>query len=119
MVTVYVTAPPESAPDLAATLVERRLAACVNRVRCRSTYRWEGEVANDDEEILLAKTTDDVYDDLVAVVREEHPYDVPCIERFDEGGALDAFEVWRAGAVTPQQPEDDRSGTRHRPDGDG
>ena len=37
MPTAYITAPPEAA-DLASTLVEERLAACVNRVDCRSTY---------------------------------------------------------------------------------
>jgi periplasmic divalent cation tolerance protein len=39
MPTLYVTAPPEAAADLARTLVEERLAACVNRVPCTSTYR--------------------------------------------------------------------------------
>ncbi|WP_435349657.1 divalent-cation tolerance protein CutA [Haloarchaeobius sp. HRN-SO-5] len=101
MVTVYVTAPPDAASNLADTLVERRLAACVNRVRCRSTYRWEDAVVDDAEEILLAKTTEDAYDDLVAAVRDAHPYDVPCIERFDEDDVLDVYAEWRADAVAP------------------
>jgi periplasmic divalent cation tolerance protein len=92
--TVYITAPPEAAPALARTLVEERLAACVNRVPCRSTYRWDGDVLEDDEELLLAKTTDERYADLVERVEDEHPYDVPCIERFDEGDVLPAFGDW-------------------------
>jgi periplasmic divalent cation tolerance protein len=99
MPTVYVTAPPSAADDLAATLVEERLAACVNRFECRSTYRWEGEVVDDREVVLLAKTTEARYDDLVERVEAAHPYDVPCIERFDETDALDAFEDWIAESV--------------------
>lgn len=99
MPTVYVTAPPGAAADLARTLVEDRLAACVNRVPCESVYRWEGAVHEDEEELLLAKTTAERYDDLVARVREAHPYDVPCIERFDEAVAEDPFAEWIAASV--------------------
>lgn len=99
MPTVYVTAPREAAADLAAALVEERLAACVNRVECRSTYRWEGEVVNDDEAILFAKTSDDGYDDLKARLEELHPYDVPCIERFDATDVHPPFADWIADAV--------------------
>jgi periplasmic divalent cation tolerance protein len=84
MPTAYVTAPPDAADELVRTLVEERLAACVNRVPCRSTYRWEGEVHDDEEEILLAKTTDETYPALVERVEALHPYEVPCIERFEE-----------------------------------
>ncbi|WP_256300144.1 divalent-cation tolerance protein CutA [Haloarchaeobius salinus] len=99
MPTVYVTAPPDAAADLASQLVEERLAACVNRVRCRSTYRWEDEVHRDDEEILLAKTTDGACDELMARAEELHPYDVPCIERFDVTDATGPFEEWLDSAV--------------------
>ena len=94
MPTVYVTAPTDAAGDLARLLVEERLAACVNRVSCRSTYRWEGEIAEEDEEILLAKTTDDAYPALVERLEAEHPYEVPCIERFDPSDVLAPFEEW-------------------------
>jgi periplasmic divalent cation tolerance protein len=97
--TAFVTAPPEAAPDLARALVEDRLAACVNRVDCRSTYRWDGEIHDDDEEILLAKTTDEAFPDLVERIEELHPYDVPCVERFDENDVLPAYGEWVADAV--------------------
>ncbi|WP_276260972.1 divalent-cation tolerance protein CutA [Haloglomus litoreum] len=99
MPTAYITAPEDAAADLARTLVEERLAACVNRVACDSVYRWEGEVVTDEEVILLAKTTGERYDALVARVEELHPYDVPCVERFDEADVLPAFGEWRAAAV--------------------
>lgn len=94
MPTVYITAPADAAPALARTLVEERLAACVNRVPCESTYRWEGEVVESEEVILLAKTTDERHPDLVERVEAEHPYETPCIERFDEEGILPTFADW-------------------------
>ena len=94
MQTVYLTAPPESADELAAGLVRERLAACVNRVPCQSTYWWDDEIQTDDEVILLAKTTADRFPDLVAYVEREHPHDVPCIERFDAAAVLPAFADW-------------------------
>jgi periplasmic divalent cation tolerance protein len=99
MTTVYITAPRETAPELARTLVEERLAACVNRVDCDSTYRWEGEIHDEGETILLAKTTAERYDALRDRVLDEHPHDVPCIERFDEDAVLPAFGAWRKEAT--------------------
>lgn len=99
MPTVYVTAPPDAAAEIATELVESRLAACVNRVPCRSTYRWEGEIHRDDEEVLLAKTTDGRYGDLVERVAAIHPYDTPCIERFDETDVAPDFAAWIEGAT--------------------
>ncbi|WP_135825860.1 divalent-cation tolerance protein CutA [Halorussus ruber] len=102
MPTAYITAPPEEAPDLAEALVDERLAACVNRFPCSSVYRWDGEVHRDDEVVLLAKTTDEAYDRLESRVEELHPYDVPCVERFEEGDLLDSFARWRDEEVTSE-----------------
>ena len=99
MPTAYITAPPEAAADIAETLVGERLAACVNRLDCCSTYRWEGEIHEEPEVVLLAKTTAGRYGPLRERVLALHPHDVPCIERFDEDDVLDAFADWRDGAV--------------------
>ena len=102
MPTVYITAPPEHADEIAATLVEERLAACVNRLETTSVYRWDGDVHHDDEAVLLAKTTDDAFPQLEERVLEVHPYDVPCIERFDEADVLDSFAEWRVDNTTTE-----------------
>ena len=99
MVTAYITAPPDEAATIARTLVEERLAACVNRVACDSVYRWEGVIHEDEEVILLAKTTTDRYPALRERLVELHPYDVPCVERFDEDDVLPSFARWRDDAV--------------------
>lgn len=99
MGTLYVTAPPSDADDLAKTLVEERLAACVNVVTCQSVYRWEGEIHDDDEVILLVKTTTEATDRAVERIEELHPYDVPCIELFEEEFVLPEYASWRDEAV--------------------
>jgi periplasmic divalent cation tolerance protein len=99
MVTAYITAPPEDAESIARTLVDERLAACVNRFACDSVYRWQGVIHEDEEVLLLAKTTDERYEQLRQRVVDLHPYDVPCIERFDESDVFGPFETWRDDAV--------------------
>lgn len=95
MPTILITAPPEVGDDLARLLVEERLAACVNRIDCQSTYRWEGTIREEPETILLAKTEPGHVADLVDVVEAKHPYDTPCIERFEEDVLVRAYEQWR------------------------
>ena len=99
MPTAYVTAPREAAADLASTLVEERLAACVNRLDCHSTYRWAGAVETEAEAVLIVKTTDERYPDLVERIVELHPHDVPCVERFDERAVYDPYAEWVADSV--------------------
>ena len=94
MTTVYVTVPPEDAAELAATLIEEELAACVNRFDCQSTYRWDGDIVHDNEVALVIKTTSERYSTVEARIETLHPHDVPCIERFEESDALDSFAAW-------------------------
>ena len=63
--------------DLPARLVEERLAACVQELPTRSTYRWDVAVQRDDETVLLIKTVADRIDDIVAFLQEHHPYAGP------------------------------------------
>ena len=67
-----------TAERIAQSLVEQRLAACVNRLAAaRSTYRWQGAIEQTVEVPLLIKTTRDRYPELEAAIRALHPYSVP------------------------------------------
>ena len=56
-------------------LVESRLAACVNIIdQMNSLYMWEGKLQDDQETVLIAKTTPDGVSGLIAKVREMHSY---------------------------------------------
>ena len=68
----------EEAERLAQALVGERLAACVNIVGpIRSIYRWKGQVSDDAEHLLIAKTKAELLPRLAQRVRELHSYEVP------------------------------------------
>jgi periplasmic divalent cation tolerance protein len=68
----------EEAARIAAALVERRLAACVQTIGpITSRYRWQGEVERAREWLCLAKTEAGSYAELEAAIRELHSYDEP------------------------------------------
>ena len=68
----------DEAERLATTLVDERLAACVNLVApLTSIYRWQGVVERAEETLLVIKTRRALVPRLTARVRELHSYDVP------------------------------------------
>ena len=74
----------ETAARIGHALVEERLAACVNRLPgVASTYRWQGEIVDDAEVLLLIKTTSERFEALRARLVELHPYDVPEVIALD------------------------------------
>lgn len=68
---------PDEARALAHTLVEARLAACVQILPIESVYRWQGAVESAAEHLLLCKVRADDYAAVESAIRERHPYDVP------------------------------------------
>ena len=68
----------DSARLIANALVDERLAACVNQLpNVQSTYRWNGTVTTETEELLLIKTTASQFDAMKARLLTLHPYEVP------------------------------------------
>jgi periplasmic divalent cation tolerance protein len=91
----------ETAEKLAQQLVERRLAACVNIVGpIRSIYRWKHKVHNEEEYLLLIKTTAEQADQLQSVFEGLHPYDLPeCVQLAVHAGS-DDYLAWLAAEVS-------------------
>lgn len=76
---VLCTCPDEAtAAGIATALLAAELAACVNCVPgIRSMYRWEGQIRDDTEVLLVIKTRATRYGALEAALRASHPYDLP------------------------------------------
>jgi periplasmic divalent cation tolerance protein len=76
---VFITASDaDQAARIARTLVEERLAACVSIVApCRSIYRWQGEIVEENEVMMFAKTKREDFAAVVRRVTELHSYEVP------------------------------------------
>ena len=82
------------AAALARTLVDERLAACVNVLPVMtSIYRWQGKVEQDREQQIVIKTSSDRVAALQARLRELHPYDLPEFLVLDAGGS-EAYLAW-------------------------
>jgi periplasmic divalent cation tolerance protein len=68
----------DQARRIASALVEGAEAACVNIVPgMRSIYRWEGKVCDEDEVLLLIKTTEDLFEAARSRIRQLHSYQIP------------------------------------------
>lgn len=83
------------ATAIARTLVDERLAACVNILPgITSIYRWQETVEEDREQQLVMKTTEDALARLEARLRELHPYDLPEFLVIRASGGSDAYLGW-------------------------
>ena len=88
------------AAALAGTLVNERLAACVNVLPVMaSVYRWKGQVEHDQEQQLVIKTSPDRVAALSARLRELHPYELPELIVLD-ASASEAYAAWIGESVS-------------------
>lgn len=85
----------EEAVRIAETLVDARLAACVQMLpEIQSVYRWKGEVAREREVLLFAKTTRERFDELDRTVRELNSYETPEIIALPVVAASEPYLNW-------------------------
>lgn len=100
---VYMTAGNlDEASQIANALVQKRLAACVNIIDgMRSVYEWKGNIQEDQEVVMIAKTHADCLPDLKKAVKDMHSYDCPCIVAVDVSGGNNAFLDWVTAQVAP------------------
>ena len=100
---VFCTCPGTTvAAEISTALIEQRLAACVNRLPgIKSWYRWEGHLQQEEEVLLLAKTTRARYAALEAMIRQLHPAEVPEIIAVPVVAGSDNYLNWVSAATTP------------------
>ena len=68
----------------------------------RSIYRWQGEVASDDEALLLIKSTASRYGELESAIAQHHPYDVPEIVQVPITAGVPSYLAWVQEMVKAQ-----------------
>ena len=77
IVVLITTGSVEEAQKIAAALLEKREAACVNIIpQVSSRFWWEGKIDSAEESLLLVKTKIQMLDDVISLVKESHSYDV-------------------------------------------
>lgn len=95
----------EGAPALARQLVDERLAACVNIVpKVRSVYRWKGEICDEEESLLLFKTSPRTLGGFEERFREMHPYDCPELLIIPVEEGLKDYLNWVQEVTMPASP---------------
>ncbi len=96
VVSVYVLfANAAEAERIGRTVVEERLAACINILGpVRSIYRWNGAIETTDEVAAILKTSHIEADALIARIAGLHSYDVPCIVTWPIDKVLTSYADW-------------------------
>jgi periplasmic divalent cation tolerance protein len=90
----------EEARKIAAELVEERLAACVQIVQpITSVYRWQGNVEEEKEVLLLIKSTRDLVPRIAELLDRIHPYEVPELIATPIIGGSNTYLNWLAENV--------------------
>jgi len=92
----------EVADRIARTLVEQKLAACVNRMPAvDSVYRWQGAIERAVEVPLLIKSTRERLPEVQEAIRALHPYEVPEILAIPVVAGLPAYLRWVVDETQP------------------
>ncbi|MFH1440183.1 MAG: divalent-cation tolerance protein CutA [Candidatus Woesearchaeota archaeon] len=83
---IYITAKNEKeAMNISMTLVKEKLIACANIHNIKAIYEWKkegkdkAEIQEDNEAVIIAKTTDALVDEAMARTKELHSYECPSI----------------------------------------
>ena len=100
VIVVFSTFPnADVAANIARTLVDERLCACVNLVPAiRSIYRWQDTLCDEPEVLAIIKSTDQRLAALEARLVELHPYELPEAIAVPVAGGHAAYLAWVAGA---------------------
>lgn len=91
----------ETATKLARSVVEKKLAACVNIIpTLTSVYWWNDQVETASECLLMIKSAASHYEALETALRHDHPYEVPEIIALPIQNGLSAYLNWIENSVT-------------------
>ena len=94
MTLVYVTCKDKKeAEKIAIHLLRKRLIACANVFPIKSMYWWQGKIANDKENVIIAKTNNKNFKKVVSEVKKIHSYEIPCILKIN-ATANKEYEGW-------------------------
>jgi periplasmic divalent cation tolerance protein len=92
----------DEAKNMGRALLEKRLVACVNIFDgMTSMYHWQGDIAEDEEVVMVAKARREQFDAIATLVEELHSYDCPCVVslKIDAGNAK--YLQWLTAETSP------------------
>ena len=95
-IVIFITSPGlEEAQRIAGALLDRRTVACVNVIPgVKSFFWWQGKRESETEVLMVAKSTAALLPEVIALVKENHPYEVPEVIALPIVGGLDDYLGW-------------------------
>jgi periplasmic divalent cation tolerance protein len=90
----------EEAREIARHLVEAGLAAGAQILPIESIYRWQGDIVEDQEWLILVKTRNDRFNAIETAVRDLHSYEVPPVLMLEMDEASEPYLAWINENVT-------------------
>ena len=100
---VITTCPEDQVENLIRPVLEARLAGCIQAIPgVLSTYRWQGTIQHDREQLLLFKTALDRVNALIERLTELHPYDVPELAVLSVESVTTAYGKWLHDETRPE-----------------
>ena len=80
---------------IANTLLNKKLAACVNMIpRMRSKYVVDGRITESREVILLIKTSENLENKVYKTIKDLHNYEIPEISTIQTSKVDKDYENW-------------------------
>ena len=85
----------ENAKNLARLVVEDSLAACAHIFpQGVAVYRWEGDIQEESEHLVVFKTKSSLKADAMACIKKNHTYEVPAIFCTEISAGDDDYLGW-------------------------
>ena len=75
------------------SLIDEKLAACINFFQIKSVYPWEGKIEETGETAVVVKTSDDKREGAIKKIRSLHSYKLPSISSW-EAEETEEYSAW-------------------------
>jgi periplasmic divalent cation tolerance protein len=99
LIVIYITYPDiATAKKIVGDLIAKKLIACTTFFPAESMFQWQGKVITSKEVVSLIKTKKENWPKIEAEVIKQHPYEIPCIVKWDADGAKKYID-WAKGEM--------------------
>ena len=90
----------KKAKNLINLLLETNKIACGTFHEIQSSYKWKGELVEDSEIEISLYTKESLMREVVEVVKQRHPYELPKIIVLEPVFTLPEYENWVSESTT-------------------
>ena len=104
----------ESSVSVAKELINKKLCACVNLTKVRSLYNWNNKLEDQEEYLVLFKSTISTVEELKSNIKRVHPYEVPEIVEIRMNKVSKSYLSWLAESTNKIEKKERKSGRNKR-----